>query len=218
MPATCEIEAALFVALGAFNPKIFQPAWFGANKLIRKEESDNAKIAVITHDICAFTAGWLTVQVTQQRFEAQTPDPGHFIALRDLVIATFTLLEHTPFDKVGLNRLAHFRMSSEERWHALGHLLVPKDPWKSVMSEPKTQGVVVQGTREGRASKTFSVRLEPSVRVKHGVFVETNEHFEESGEDAARHLLKTVNATWLESMQHGRAVAEKLVQLVDVVA
>ena len=39
---TCELEGASVVLIGAFNPGIFQPAWLGANKLIRPEEVEAA--------------------------------------------------------------------------------------------------------------------------------------------------------------------------------
>ena len=70
-----EIEGVSIVLLGDFNPKIFQPAWFAAQELIRKEEAESAEIEVIHPEVVVFSLDWLRIQVTRNRWisEAQAP-------------------------------------------------------------------------------------------------------------------------------------------------
>jgi hypothetical protein len=38
------------VLLGNFNPKIFHPAWFGAQQLIGKQEEEGSKVEIVHSD------------------------------------------------------------------------------------------------------------------------------------------------------------------------
>src|SRR5947209_7914808 len=100
---SCEIEGIHIVLIGAFNPKIFQPAWFAHQGLIRQEEAESAEQVVTVNELSTFTADWLTLQVTPDRLQASTGDAAHFDVLRDLILGTFRLLEHTPVEKMGIN-------------------------------------------------------------------------------------------------------------------
>src|SRR4051794_20894265 len=142
MSWSCEIEVASVVLVGKFNPSIFQPAWLAANKLIREGEAEAANIEVIHREVCVFTTDWLNLQVTQTRFAATAVDAVHQGELRDLVLGMFTLLEHTPFDKMGMNRDMHFKMDSREKWHAFGDLLAPKECWTPIMGQPGLRSMV----------------------------------------------------------------------------
>src|SRR5688572_8331526 len=96
------------VLLGSFNPAIFHPEWFARHGLLREDEG-KADLDVVSPPVASFSLDWLKVQVTGDRFIATAEDVGHSLPLRDLVIGTFTYLEHTPIRGVGLNRLMHFK-------------------------------------------------------------------------------------------------------------
>lgn len=206
-----EIEGASIVLLGHSNPKIFQPPWFDHHGLIRAEEAESAENLVSLPELTTFTTAWLSIQVTPDRFQATTIDPAHFEALRDLVLGTFALLEHTPFDKMGMNREMHFKVLPEERYVEFGHFLVPKAPWRGVLTDPRTRSVTVQGfqTRGSEQIQLF-VKVEPSVRIQFGVFVNTNEHYEFSGEGAGKRLMLALRNHWGEAQASAKRIAEHL--------
>src|SRR5437870_4919946 len=91
-----EIDAHSVVFVGDFNPKIFQPAWFAAQNLLRQEEADAAKIEIIHPEIVRFSLDWLHVEVVHERFKASTLQFPYFEILRDLTVGTFKILRHTP--------------------------------------------------------------------------------------------------------------------------
>lgn len=68
---TPEIDAASVVMVGSFNPAIFQPLWLGAQKLIRSDEAENAKITTIQAELADFRTEWFQMQVLQNRFQTQ---------------------------------------------------------------------------------------------------------------------------------------------------
>lgn len=207
---SCEIEGANIVLLGSFNPSIFQPAWLAAHRLIRDEESEAAKIEIIRPEVSSFTAGWLQVEVTQERFQASTADAAHYEPLRDLVLGVFAILEHTPFDKMGINRHMHYRVEAEKQWHAFGDFLVPKAAWRTVLSSPGLRSLTVEGRRGEAEGPRIQVKVEPSVRVHPGVFIATNEHHEASAPDAARRLMTILRDAWNDSQAYAKHLAETM--------
>lgn len=207
-----ELDAANIVLLGTFNPAIFQPAWLAAHSLIRKEEAEHADGLVFSRELASFTADWLRLQVTADRFEAMTEDPAHVEPLRDLVVSVFSLLEHTPFDKMGMNRFMHFRVDSEERWHRFGDFLAPKAPWKLLLSQPGLRSLTIEGSRVEAPGARIQVKVEPSVRVHPGVYFAVNEHHEVSGPETGRQLMATLAKSWKAAQTYAFEVAGNLLR------
>jgi hypothetical protein len=174
----CELEGTSVVLVGSFNPSIFQPKWLSSKGIIQEAEGEDANIQIISPEISSFTAKWLEVQVTRNRFSASTTDAAHFEVLRDCVVSVFTLLEHTPVTQMGLNSDMHYRMSSIEEWHAVGHTLAPKELWNQLLESPGLETLVISGKRKGSAAKMVRVTVQSSTRVQPGIYIGTNEHFE----------------------------------------
>jgi hypothetical protein len=173
-----DIQSISIVFLGDFNPKIFQPAWFAAQGLIRQKEADEAKIDVIHPEVVSFALEWLVLQVTRERFLASTTQQPYYKIVRDLVLGTFKLLQYTPLNKLGINTDMHFRMDSVENWHALGHRLAPKDLWRDILKNPGMRLLNVEGQRPDEFRGYIRVQVEPSTRILPGVYFQVNDHYE----------------------------------------
>jgi len=211
---TCEVEGAGIILLGNLNPSIFQPAWLAAHDLIRKEESDAAKIGIIAPQIAQFALDWVNLEVTEGKFSASTTDPGYHEPLRDLVLGIFTLLEHTPLKKMGINRHMHYRIPSIERWHAFGDLLAPKNIWKQVLQRPGMAALTIQerGIEEEGLRTEVNVRVEPSTQVHPGIFISVNNHHEDSSTDAPKILMSILRDRWLELQAYSAKIAWHLLE------
>ncbi|MFZ0886976.1 MAG: hypothetical protein WA005_00860 [Candidatus Binataceae bacterium] len=209
----CELEGASVVLVGNFNPSIFQPAWLSAQGIIRANEGKEADVQVISSQITSFSVDWLVMQVLAQRFAASTVDSAHFEALRDLVVHIFTILEHTPLKQMGINREMHYRMPDEETWHAVGNTLAPKEKWESLVEKPGMENVTITGTRAGSSAR-FRVSVQPSVRVRPGVYISTNEHFVADGADAGEQLIETLKSSWSEAQKYSKGTAETLLNRI----
>jgi hypothetical protein len=210
----CEIDGVNIVLIGAFNPKIFQPAWFAHHGLIRNEEAASAENVVAVNELSTFTADWLSLQVTQERLQASTGDAAHFDVLRDIILGTFRLLEHTPVEKMGINRYMHYRVTPEDKYVAFGHFLAPKSPWTGILDDPRTMSLSVAGVQpRGSDSVKITVRVEPSVRVHPGVFIATNEHYETGGTNGGLgQLLAKLDQHWDTALSMAKQIAEHLLR------
>ena len=60
------------VLLGKFNPTIFQPFWFVAQKLIGKQDGESAELGIVHPDIVNFKLRWCNLEVTRERFVVTT--------------------------------------------------------------------------------------------------------------------------------------------------
>ena len=197
------LEGASIVFIGSFNPAIFHPSWYVSEGLWSKTELENAEVGVIAADACSFRTEQYTLQVLNNRFMISTTQPPLYDSLRDLAIGTFRILRHTPLAKLGLNRDFHFRLESEEAWHAIGHKLAPKEHWDPILENPGTRSLAIEGTRPGGLAGAVSVRVEPSNKIKHGLFVSINDHFEVDDTSArtAKAILSIAEEQWPESQR-----------------
>jgi hypothetical protein len=199
-----DLQGYAIVLVGKFNPTIFQPMWFVHEGLIRPEEGKNAKIEVIHPEAVSISLGSITIQVFQERFSATTDKASDYEVLKDLVISTFRILNHTPINQMGLNLDSHFRMSSEESWHAFGDRLAPKEYWLRIIEKPGLRSLTMESARTDGPKGFIRIKVEPSVKFAPGVYININDHYEiedhkpENGCDAIVQLLNSRYSSFVE--------------------
>jgi hypothetical protein len=223
MPTAPEEDSteASIVALGAFNSAIFQPQWFAAGNLIRREEADEAQVGIVHSEMTVFSTEWFKAEITSNRFSVLTTDPTKQLPLRDLVVGTFRILEHSPITAFGFNSNRKFAVATEEDWHAIGHHFAPKRSWGNVMTNPGLRLLVMEGKRPGSDSKNVSVRLEPSRASQNrcGVTLSVNEHFDldatAAPEDRMRRFLGIVAEKFDGFLKYAREATQELLHQAE---
>ena len=184
-----EISGVTVVLLGKFNPAIFTPAWFELHDLLPQSVVEDADLQIAHQQATSFSAGWLRLQVTVDRFVVETLQAPH-VRLRDLVARTFKeYLHHTPLGAFGINRDVHFRVKSFAERDRIVRTLAPVEPWGDWGKD-----IGLDGELGGMTSLTMSqfdpprrpkggqvnVTVEPSTRVgkgRTGVYVRINDHY-----------------------------------------
>ena len=221
-----EIVGVNIVLLGDFNPAIFSPTWFAAKGLIRQGAVDGAEVRVIHQEVADFTAEWVRVQVTRDRFSATTLQ-APFARLRNLVHGVFReCLFHTPLRAFGINYSVHFLVDSPETRDRLGTALVPLEPWG-----PWRERLNLGGPHGGMTSLRMSqlrpadrdqggqinVVVEPSSRVGSsrgtGVFVSINDHFAGGGD--AEELMAALAGEFEASLGQSEQIVDHIMSLAQ---
>lgn len=213
-----KIKGHNIVLIGNFNPLIFQPAWFGAEGLLQKLESEKATVEIIHPDAVIFSLDWLRLEVIRERFMVETTQEPFDEIIRDLVIGTFNLLRHTPITKMGINRQMHFPMESEEKWHTAGHKLAPKELWSEILEKPGMCSLTMEESIRRDGLKGYiRVKIEPSAKIHPGIFFEVNNHFETkdaSSTVGCDEIINILKNSWAESYKRSEniiySVYEKL--------
>ncbi|MFF3376217.1 hypothetical protein ACFYXF_25090 [Streptomyces sp. NPDC002680] len=200
------------VLVGSFNPKIFQPAWFAAQGLIRQEEATEANIEIVNNDICIFESSWFRVEIFNERWALLSRATPAVETLRDLAVGTFSVLRHAPVKKVGLNAHGHYTMPSREALDNFGHAIAPKeDFWLPVMEDPRLLSLTVRGERTDGFTGGVRGKIEPSGRIQDGLFVEVNDEFTNSEADSAEWAIKTLSEQWENHRNRVASIRENIV-------
>lgn len=214
-------EGINIVVRGQFNPAIIQPSWLAMHNLIREEEAEEAEIQVIHPSASSFRVEWARAKVTQDRFEVGTEHESFYEPVRDLVLGIFKLLDQTPVAMLGINHNTHYRLGSEEEWHALGDTLAPKDDWDDLLIKPGMRSLTMEGLRPDDYSGWIRVKVEPSVHLgTRGVYVQVNDHYnlashnEQSEVAAGSSALSSILSNeWIATMRRSRHISQSIASL-----
>ena len=198
-----EHDATSIVLIGAFNPRIFHPAWFVRNHLLPVGDEVASNIEIVNNDVCAFETDWFRLEVLGDRFILRSMATPAVEALRDLVLGTFRVLRHTPIQRIGLNTHAHFALPEESGWHRFGHMLAPKpDLWEPILKNPGTLSLTIEGQRPDDYAGHVRAKVEPSARIEWGIFFESNDEYQKLEADSADWLEDVLLTRWDSSRSH----------------
>jgi hypothetical protein len=211
-----DIQGLGIVFLGDFSPKIFQPAWFASQGLIRQQEAEAATIKIIHSEVTEFTLDWCRLFVTQERFQLSTLQEPYYEPLRDLALGTFKMLQHTPIKMMGINLEKHFRVESEELWHRYGDRLAPKEPWADILDGPGLRTLIMEESsrRDGRRGYT-RVTVQPSEQVQPGLFYLVNDHYEVNEPTlvvGSNQMMTIVEQCWKQSISRSSEIIARLLE------
>lgn len=209
-----EHDQSSIVMLGSFNPRIFQPSWFVRHELLPPEAESETDINLISNDLAVFQTDWCRLEVMNERFAVHSLAAPVVESLRDLIKGTFEVLRHTPISRAGLNTAAHFTLPNEEAWHKFGHAIAPKaDFWDPVLQNPGTLTLTVQAQRPDDYGGHINVKVEPSSRVRYGLFVETNEEFHApAGTDDATWISSLLSEAWDPAQKRARDIRTHILE------
>lgn len=190
MAYTADILTSSIVVIGDFNPVIFSPDWLEKNKLIGESDASKAREGsqgretIISRQVTTFETEWFTLQVLENKFTL-TSKGVLSLSFKDLAVGIFQLVSHTPVKAIGINFIAHFKLSSWEEQHKIGDAIAPKDIWDSLFKDTFAglEQIVIriqQGSRDKVVDTKDEKRItvQPSRLFKYGVNLSFNDHHE----------------------------------------
>lgn len=221
-----EISAAELVIVGDFNPIIFRPDWFAINDLISPEDAKKADIELVHKEITIFSLGWVKLHVDQNRLVVKTDEPP-FVRICDLTIRTFKeLLSHTPLRMIGINRRIHFKVDEETR-NRIGLKLAPLEPWGEWTKDLKLKKdaqhggmrslVMEQNVLDDRKKGCIRAKIEPSVKVECGIFIEINDHYEvekSKNVNGTQEIIQILENNFETSIKKSEWIIDQVMKLV----
>ncbi len=203
------------VAIGGFNPRIFEPLWFSQQGLMPESEAHAADAQLVDGQFARLDLPWTIVTVVTERLDvASKEETVQTAQIRDLALGILRLLPHTPVQRIGINHLAHFPVESEDVWHKLGHALTPKELWEEVLEQPGMLSLTIQGQRTDDYSGSVNVTVQPSAVVRPGIFMNVNDDF---GVDAdlpepAGRGADILEAAWVPAEERSRQLMEAVMR------
>jgi len=171
-------DSLTLIAVGSFNPAIFQPEWFSKHELLSNTETADAKIEVIHPDAAQFATHWLNWQALRARISVSTTDAAQFSQLRDLVLGVLLLLPETPVTAFGINLDFHFRFQTQEECDEFAYRFAPPAAWEGLLTGTKLRRLHVECPPPPGLGKKFGVIMEPSAIADHGAYINLNTHMD----------------------------------------
>ena len=210
-PVRREIEGANIVVIGTFEPPVLQPDWFATQGLISHEETYMANVQMNRQDSVAFTTDRFEVKAKRDQLFVGTTHGPSFPRLTDIVTGVLALLQ-PDVSKLGINRDTHFALASVEAWRDIAQRLAPPTNW-DLVPNPGMRSLAIQGSRPDREPGAVLVRVEPSVRVRPGIYIQVNDHFEVSEPPSAEgraEAARIVSESWDRSMTQAETICRHL--------
>ena len=224
---TLEIFGASIVSLGAFNPPILSLDWFCANGLIGAGDAETARSRddyIVSRQVTRFQTELAEVQAIGNQLSISSTGPVS-PALADLAVGIFDLLPHTRVDAIGLNFMAHYKVTDMALYHHVGDVLAPKRIWREVFPDgvaglANLTILVQDGDRETNrfvSSIYKQITLQRSSKVTPGFFLQINNHFGAQAEDKPIERAKVagsvVKENWDRCWSESQGLFERILNL-----
>src|SRR6266849_7073785 len=159
-PRAPDAEEISVVLLGSLNPGIFHPEWFRRQEILSSQESDEAKIKLVSPEVTEVLFLDMKLDVFPDRLVLETTDSSRAEKLQDVILNILTRLPHTPITACGLNDVIQFDLEDEEYWHRVGHTLAPKELiWNELLEKPGMALLSVKGILSGKFSGEINVNV-----------------------------------------------------------
>lgn len=217
------------VLVGAFNPVIFRPDWFLKYDLLTELETDSTEVEVIHSEISIFSAPWFKLVVEPKRLTAIVTEEPH-VRMIDMLVRTFKeQLSHTPILQLGINRRVHFKVKDMETLDKVGKKLAPQEPWgewaKDISKKKKSghggmSSLTMQQSvvDDDRPAGKIRARVEPSVKVRPGIHMEVNDHYELEEKNIEKvtgcnEMIKLLENNFDKSLQRSHWIIDQIMAL-----
>lgn len=212
-----ELFGHSIVLRGSFAVAAFHPLWFADQGLIRNKEAGLAKTQIMDQQFLVFDLEWLHIEVTPDRFTAITAHESYFEIVRDLIIGTFKILEHTPLVMLGINYDVHVPHDSTLSWQDIQGRIVNKELIGNVFNAPKLQSIVFEDIRDyNRYTGVHVVKIEPSVKLEYGIYFGTNDHYKLQDErpKGSKAIVSILESEWLPASHKSREYWKGIIEAI----
>ena len=185
------------VAVGRFNPAIFQPGWFRTNEILPSSEVDAAENSgqrvLVTNDVTSIVFDSVRIDVQKERWSLGTTRQDWKKDLGPIAASIFKLLPHTPITTVGFNYAMHrFVVGGKEAADRILRKWVPVEDLASVVGKRVHIGGTVRCEWE---EYLVTFILDSSVRLIDGIYIGQN--FEQKV-DGAKEFNERLESDWLK--------------------
>jgi len=221
-----EVDNAVVVLLGKFNPVIFQPWWLAYYDVIGEQEAKDATIEINHPDISKFQTEYLFLQADRERLVIQNVE-GPLELVKDCVLKIFNdLLPHTPLTTLGINRDVHFDVGDFFVKDALGKKLAPWEPWGDWADYLEGEDLDHHGglinlhmqqrrTRKDKYDGYIRAVVQPSSKFNtySGIYMNINNHYDiKQAEDveSSKEVMLTLDNEWNNAIEYSEFIINQI--------
>lgn len=168
------------VVIGSFNPVIITPFWLSGKSLIRESDAKSAIVRIMHNEIVDYDLDWVTINITQKRFQLHCVKEPFFELTRDLVVGILNFLKETPISSFGYNHNKHISLKTRERYYEFGNRLCPLKNWNEYLDEPRLNRLEIlekDSKQKPEGSILVTIVPVPEKDINFGVAININDHY-----------------------------------------
>lgn len=202
------------VIIGSFNPVIITPFWLSGKSLIRESDAKNASIRIMHNEIVDYDLDWVTINITQKRFQLHCVKEPFFELTRDLVVGIFNFLKETPVSSFGYNHNKRITLKTLERYYEFGNRLCPLKNWSEYLNDPRLNRLEIlekNSKQKPEGSILVTILPLPEKDINFGVGININDHYNFSiDNDDQKFSSSKILEYWENSLDIGNNILTKL--------
>lgn len=126
-------EEASIVLVGHFNPKIFHPEWFIRKDIIEEWDYSKDEVVNLADMSQIMLPGNRKLTVLLNQFSLRSSLASDYLALKDFVMSTFSILRETPIMQMGMNYTSVIKIQDKEKWMQFGSELASQKYWEQAV-------------------------------------------------------------------------------------
>jgi hypothetical protein len=177
-PKAPDLGGMSIIFVGPLDLSSLHPAWFEARGFLSAEEAESAELEILHKRGVEFAVpDAFGVLGDDERLVFQTNETEWFETVRDAALVAIRHVGDERLTSFGVNRAGHWQMDSRKDVEAVFDALIQPDKW-GFLSNPAPKSVFVRGDGFRGHAGAINIRVEPSVRVSHGLYITVNYHFE----------------------------------------
>ena len=215
LSAPADLIGSSIVVTGFLDPTVLQPKTLFEHGLLTKEDAVEMIYDAVLPDLVNLRLPWMLLSAETNRLSASTTltlPSGE--PVRDFVNSLLQLMPRVNINQIGLNHECHIEVGSVEKWHAVGDKILPKhEIWNGLLDDPGMIGITIRSKKAETNVDFQTVRIEPSIRVPHAVYVLVNNHFELREQDPSKALnmaSRILIEKWHGSFKKSQTVFDKI--------
>jgi hypothetical protein len=174
-----DVDQFSIVLIGHFQVPRFHPHESAVMDALTDSDIEQLHVTMLLpNDVVAFETQFLSVVVEQgkisvsSKLSAPIPEKA-----RDFIAALIAGLD-MPTTALGINRDFHFPIESADKFRNLRDEFIQKDRFHSIMKNPLVRALVMQSDRYDTRAGRIVTRIEPSLIITQGLFIQVNDHFD----------------------------------------
>lgn len=122
-------EEASIVLVGNLNPRIFHPEWFIRKGIVEEWDYSKDEVVNLADMSQIILPGNRKLIVLLNQFALRSSLASDYLALKDFVTSTFSVLRETPIMQMGMNYTSIIKIHDRDKWMQFGSELAPKKHW-----------------------------------------------------------------------------------------
>ncbi|RFC48798.1 MAG: hypothetical protein DVB22_002791 [Verrucomicrobia bacterium] len=218
-------EAISVVLLGTFAPAKFSAYWVGERCGLGKDLVDTAEVLVFkSQELSRLRIGPYNFTCDRERLVMAVESVALETELFDLVMAVLRTGEFSELNAIGINSESIYKLHDEDRWHRIGHTLVPKEQvWSKLTERPGMSNVEIlwpKHTKLGELVESISVKpafgnYKPGIitgcNLHYVIPQETNQHQRRPWQSAS----EFVDSEWEYMKRRSKIITETILREID---